>query len=381
MSTSLSIYIHFPFCISKCRYCDFYSEVQNADTIDTYIKALTAEWEEVSKKYKLTGATIQTLYFGGGTPSCLSEDQFYKLYNCLIKTFRFSSHYEWSVECNPDSFTINKAGIYAECGVTRLTFGIQSLNEKELRIMGRPHTAEKAIETLYSSCLNRFESIGADLIYGLPGQSLLSYENSLNCVLGSPYVKHLSLYELTINDHTPFGRHQNLLQLPDDDTVASMWEKSTAICKRHGFEHYEVSNYALPGYHSRHNEMYWNHQNYIGLGPSAHSYIHPERWSNFADIKTYIAKCLERKSCKDYSEMLDGAKLAHEMIFLGLRRSIGLNEEDLRIRTGEILTDNGRSEKLENFISAGYLVYEPPWWRPTEKGMLYADAMARDLFE
>ena len=379
-SENLSLYIHFPFCASKCRYCDFYSVPHHANLLDDYLKAIILEWKNISHNKLCTTSKIQTIYFGGGTPSILSPEQFAFLHDELISKLNLSENYEWSIECNPDSYTDEKALIYRNRGVTRLTFGIQSFNNKELSVLGRRHSAEKALNVLNSPLLAHFNSIGLDLMFGIPLQTTESFLNSLSTALSSPYIKHFSLYELTLNDHTPFGRHYRKLPLPDDDMICEMTSSSLQKCTNLGFEHYEISNYALPSFHSRHNEIYWDHKNYIGLGASAHSYFHPLRWSNIADISSYIEKTFAGDSTTDFTENIDGVKLANELLFLGLRRRTGINEELYLKRTGTVFYNAITNSKLDEFVNNGFLIHESPWWRPTEKGMLYADAMARELF-
>lgn len=379
-SEPMSLYIHIPFCASKCNYCDFFSDPHNSNLISDYIKAIVLEWDIISKKESCNTHKIKTIYFGGGTPSLLSSEQFSFLYNELISKLDLSDDFEWSIECNPDSFSEEKGYAYLNRGVTRLTFGIQSLDNKELSILGRRHSAEKALETLDLSVLSGFDSIGADLMFGIPIQTIKSFDNSLSSVLSTPYVKHISLYELTINEHTPFGRHYKKLPLPEDDLIGEMAELGLNICRNRGFEHYEISNYALPNFHSRHNDTYWDHRNYIGLGASAHSYLHPKRWSNVADISTYIKKTFSGYSTVDFNEIIDGFKLANELLFLGLRKKSGINEKLYQMQTGSSFYSDITCKKLDSFLEKGLLIYESPWWRPTEKGMWYADAMARELF-
>jgi oxygen-independent coproporphyrinogen-3 oxidase len=324
---------------------------------------------------------IQTIYFGGGTPSLLSPRQFTSLCSKLKNSLDLADNLEWTVECNPDSFSGEKAENFLKQGVNRLSFGIQSLNNRELKVLGRRHTAEKSRDVLTTSSLSGFQSIGADLMFGIPLQTKQSFERSLMEVLSSPYIKHLSLYELTINENTPFGRHQRKLPLPDDDLVGEMAELSLETARSRGFEQYEVSNYSLPSFRSRHNEAYWDHQDYIGLGASAHSYIHPLRWSNISDTSAYIDNCFSGKATCDFSETIDGVKLAHEILFLGLRRQSGINEELFKQKTGKPFYSSERKTKLDLFLKEGFLIHEYPWWRPTDKGMLFADTLARDLID
>jgi oxygen-independent coproporphyrinogen-3 oxidase len=381
--TSRSIYIHIPFCLRKCRYCDFYSVPDcnnSAGFIDRYINAIIKEWGFYEDSRMLDGACIDTLYIGGGTPSILGVDVWKRLDDMLFARIDKAGIKEWSVECNPESFTIEKARAYADSGVTRLTFGVQSLNPKELSLCGRAHSAEKALEVLSDGCLPKlFKSIGVDIIYGLPKQTANTLNATLSSLLSIPTIKHLSAYELTIAENTPFGRHSKILPLPSDETIVEMYELINKHCVERGMNHYEISNHALPGFESTHNKAYWSHKPYIGLGTSAHSYIHPKRWSNIADVERYISLVSTNKPARDFEETLSPAELSTEIIFLGLRNADGINEDDFANRTGFDLCADGRGERLQRYVEQGFINKSDKKWIPTSKGMLFADMMAREL--
>jgi oxygen-independent coproporphyrinogen-3 oxidase len=225
--SSFSLYIHIPFCASKCRYCDFYSDPKLKNLIDNYLKAVVLEWYQIQKNLS-PHYQIETIYFGGGTPSILSTDQFAFLVKELIEKTNRSLQCEWTLECNPDSFSEEKAHAFSDAGVTRLSFGIQSLDNKELQMLGRIHNAQTALQVLHSPALALFQSINADLMYGIPLQTIDSFTESLLTLIRLPHIKHLSLYELTINDDTPFGRHYRKLPLPDDVWISTMFFISVA---------------------------------------------------------------------------------------------------------------------------------------------------------
>ncbi len=290
MSNTISLYIHFPFCVQKCRYCDFYSVSDTSDYIDSYIDALKKEWDLVTAKYHLEDTAIQTIYCGGGTPSLLSIEQWQLFTSQVIHPFPVAGGAEWTIECNPDSFTKQKGEAWLESGVNRITIGVQSLNKRELTALGRVHTAEDAMEVLSNPVLKQFTSVGIDVMYGIPGQDLDSLANTLRQILAYDIIAHLSAYELTIEESTPFGRHRRLLPLPSEDTILEMTQLILFESRKHGFEQYEVSNYSKPGFECKHNLAYWDHTPYIGLGTSAHSYINRQRYSNIKDVETYIQK-------------------------------------------------------------------------------------------
>jgi oxygen-independent coproporphyrinogen-3 oxidase len=380
-----SLYIHIPFCVSKCRYCDFYSvAVDDAYLVNRYIDALVDEWVFYENGGILGDSTaINTIYIGGGTPSVLSVDMWGRLEDKLFSRIDKSAIKEWSVECNPESFSIEKARMYANSGVTRLTFGVQSLNARELSICGRAHSAERALEVLGDRRLSElFDSIGVDIIYALPGQTVNILDETLTSILSIPQVKHLSAYELTIAEGTPFGRHEKMLKLPDDGSSAEMYNVIGRRCAERGMRQYEVSNYALPGFESIHNKAYWSREPYIGLGASAHSYIHPKRWGNVSDIGRYISTVSAISADNrpiGFEEVLGPAEVSSEIIFLGLRNDAGLDEDDFAASVGIGLCEGGRLELMQKYVNRGLLKKAGRKWIPTSKGMLFADMMSREL--
>jgi oxygen-independent coproporphyrinogen-3 oxidase len=324
--------------------------------------------------------TVYTIYIGGGTPSILDIQMWKKLDEALFSKINMSDVKEWSLECNPESFSIEKGEMYADTGVTRLTFGVQSLNRRELSICGRAHSADRALETLNDSGLDGlFNSIGVDLIYSLPGQTPETLDNTLSKVFSVPIIKHLSAYELTIAQDTTFGRHSKRLPVPSEELSVQMYELIGKRCNRRGMRQYEISNYAMPGYESLHNKAYWSHKPYIGLGASAHSYIHPKRWSNAADAESYISKIFDGRSAVNFEETLGPLEIAAEMIFLGLRSEGGINEKEFAAHTGIEFYADGREKMLDEYSSSGFLEKRDGIWIPSPKGMLFADMMARGL--
>ena len=375
----LSLYLHIPFCAKKCRYCDFYSVPYDASLAENYLIALSKEID-LYKKYLIDNATIiQTVFIGGGTPSVLSPAELRKLCALLRGSFSFTSNYEWTVECNPESFTKDKALVFLDAGVTRLTFGFQSLDDRELSFLGRIHTADRCRQVLGDPLLAKFSSIGVDLMYGLPGQTADSPDKSLTPVLDSHYVKHISAYELTIADRTPFGRRRSMLPLPSDETMSAMTGRLWDLLAAHGFTQYEVSNFAKAGHECRHNKAYWNHEPYLGLGCAAHSFLPPERSANVRDVNRYGAMVNAGRFPREFTETIDAEKLGMEMVFLGLRRVQGINEVVFKEKCGIPFADFTKKEKIAELVNRGLLFYDKPFWKPTRKGLLMADAIAREI--
>jgi oxygen-independent coproporphyrinogen III oxidase len=376
---SLSVYIHVPFCMRKCNYCDFYSELLKQSVADDYIDALCIEWTILKEKYHLENIPVKTLYVGGGTPSLLTLGQWNKLIEKLVKQFHFVPDYEWSIECNPDSFSPETAAFWLDSGVTRLSIGIQSLDDNELRLLGRVHTSGQAIDLLNNPVLLKFASTGADLMYGIPGQTPASLGMSIDKTLSALSLRHLSVYELTINLHSDFGKRRATLPLPSEEATIAMTEIVLEKTHGRGFEQYEISNFSIPGHHCKHNEAYWQHTPYIGLGPAAHSYLPPCRFSNCSSIVDYGKALGAGKLPTNFSETIDAASLSREMVFLGLRTNQGIDETKFRLMTGVDFASTKRLPTLETFVCNGMIEHKPPFWSLTRKGMLFADAIARDL--
>jgi oxygen-independent coproporphyrinogen-3 oxidase len=384
-----SLYIHIPFCAKRCGYCDFYSlpvgldrsRNSNNDSpsinsrrdtpadsiINRYADALIKEWNICETAGMLDGRDIDTIHIGGGTPSLLGIDVWEKLDRELFSRIDMAGVKEWSVECNPESFNMDKARAYSKSGVTRLTFGIQSLNDRELSLCGRIHDSARALTVISDTRLPAlFDSIGVDIIYGLPDQTTNTLNGTLASILSIPHIKHLSAYELTIATGTPFYQHEKTLPLPSDDTVAEMYDFIGKRCVERGMRQYEVSNYAFAGHESAHNRAYWSRKPYIGLGASAHSYIHPKRWGNVCDADKYISSLSSGDRPTDFEEVLTDRESTVEKVFLGLRNIEGIDRGDL-------------GNRLREYVDAGYLIDSGDRLIPTSKGMLFADMIAREI--
>lgn len=373
------LYIHLPFCQTRCAYCDFYSTVATDDrAVYRYIDALAHEWRMRSSVVPDDG--IATVFIGGGTPSLLSVEQWNYLQKKLFSLLPLQKDVEWSVECNPGSFTDEKADAFALSGVTRLTFGVQTLNDRERRLLKRQSASAHVRRVLSLASLRQFSSVGVDLMYGIPGQTLNSFRATLDEVFTCAAVQHLSAYELAIAQATPFGRHKRLLPLPSDEVTLEMTKYLFAATAEHGFNQYEISNFAKAGHICRHNRGYWEHIPYIGLGASAHSYYTGVRSWNVSDRITYCALIERGESPTEMDEAVDSRTLAQEMLFLGLRQNRGLNGAVFKEKTGMEFDDWADRTLLKRFVDDGYLFYNAPWWQPTERGLLCADYLARELF-
>ncbi len=375
-----TLYLHIPFCAAKCRYCDFYSVRYDAEAAVSYLGAIEKEIDLCRENGSIDDRVeLETVFFGGGTPSTLSAAELTALCRVIRDSFTLAPGYEWTVECNPESFTPDKAAALREGGVTRLTFGFQSLNDRELRMLGRIHSADRCHILLVDESLTPFTSIGVDLMYGLPGQSFEALAETLDVIFTSSRVMHLSAYELTIAEETPFGRHHRLLSLPVEKEMSRMTEGLWRLLKTNGFEQYEVSNFAKEGHRCRHNEAYWDHRPWLGLGCAAHSYLDGQRFANIADLGSYLAMVADRRLPRDFIEEIDVPKQATEMVLLGLRRVKGIDTTTFLEKCGLSFEEFVNTKKMAEFIEEELLTFEPPFLRPTMRGLLVADAMAAAL--
>ena len=309
------IYVHIPFCHSKFAYCDFYSKV-GVNQLDAYIDAVAKEY--ASRYFELGLHPITTLYFGGGTPSILSPEQFHR----LAGIFKEISPDEFTIEVNPEDVDAERLAAWTGCGVNRISMGVQSLVDAELRAVGRRHSAEKAIEAIATMRQAGISNISCDLIYGLPGQTVDSWTYSIEKMLDI-HPSHLSAYCLTVEPHTVLGvkmRKGEFVET-DDDTIARFYEILCKKARASGYRHYEISNFAIPGMHSRHNRAYWDGTPYLGLGPGAHS-LDADGLRRYvaSDTKRYVAnpaQCLHADSETETEKVND-------IIFTALRTSDGL---------------------------------------------------------
>jgi oxygen-independent coproporphyrinogen-3 oxidase len=370
-----SVYIHIPYCERKCIYCDFYS-VEQQSSIDRFLEALTAEIIQTAPLVK--GRSCETIYFGGGTPSLLIPAQLEKILDTLTGLYSISSDPEITLEANPGTLTKENLNGYRKLGINRISLGIQSFHQDELQFLGRIHTVEQALESVGLARKSGFENISIDLMMSMPGQTIQKLEYSLERgVALEP--QHISVYSLTIEKGTPLHRKVEtgeILPLPPDQD-ADLYEFSMEFLGKHGFEHYEVSNYARPGFRSRHNSNYWNHTPYCGFGPSAHSFRQNRRWWNIADVNVYCDMLLHGKSAVTGEEILGKEQLLEEAIFLGLRSS-GIDLDHLVNCYGFSMTE--RINVLFNrWIHGGLVVQEEAHLRLTSRGYLVCDEICTEL--
>jgi oxygen-independent coproporphyrinogen-3 oxidase len=377
LSAGIALYIHVPFCSSKCRYCDFYSQPLRSANADAFVDAVIAEWRLRSSLLNIEPSQIATCYLGGGTPSLLSASQIKRI---VLGVFgAIPKNIEFTIECNPDSFSSVLAQQWLECGINRLSVGVQSLQPRELQLMGRRHTAAQARNLLADKILEQFNSVGVDIIYGLPAQSLDALAATLEDVFCARPIHHLSAYELTLSPQTPFGRHQRLLPLPPEKLTIAMHQLVVNRCAAYGLQRYEISNFALAGHHSEHNSSYWFRRPYLGLGPAAHSFWPPLRWNNAADFDSYCYSLAHAGLPSGFCESLALSQLGLEYSMVRLRTAEGVCPDEFRCVCGQAWLNENRFSAVKALCCKGLIVELDGRFKLTEKGLLRADAIAAAL--
>jgi oxygen-independent coproporphyrinogen-3 oxidase len=323
-----ALYIHIPFCQAKCNYCDFNSFAGwTVDLQERYIEALKRE--TLIRKQGLPIKNIKSIFFGGGTPTCLSGGLLIHLLDFIKESFPLDSDVEITVEANPGTVDIKMLELLIKKGINRISFGLQSFDEKQLKKLGRIHSAEDALESLKLARKVGFTNINFDLMYGLPGQTVKDWEMTLSKVM-ELNLEHISLYQLKIEEGTLFGRQleQGLLKEFDDELALEMYKMTHEYLSGAGYVHYEISNYAKPGYQCRHNQVYWRCQPYLGLGAGAHSFLPPERIENVEDITTYLEMVQKNQFPQAACEKQTPNMAMSEAMFMGLRLLEGVNLKD-----------------------------------------------------
>jgi oxygen-independent coproporphyrinogen-3 oxidase len=366
------LYVHIPFCVSKCHYCSFYS-VTSLSGIPDFLRALFREMETV----RLGWGPMDTVYVGGGSPSVLSRRNLEDLLRKIRENFIVLPDTEITVEVNPGDLDISFLRFLYEIGVNRLNIGIQSFDEAILHFLGRRHSVREALSAVEVSRQAGFDNIGIDLIYAVPGQDLDSWLKTLSQGLAlSP--EHLSCYELTLEAGTPLDRRVQSggLKLPDEELKYDFFVKTAEVIEDRGYVHYEVSNFARSmGLASRHNQKYWDHTPYLGLGPGAHSFAGNQRWWNFRSLDRYAAELATSRLPVEERELLTLDQLGLEALFLGLRKKTGIHLRDFAARYGWDLAAERRA-LLDQFQREGLISIQDGFLRPTRAGLALADRLS-----
>lgn len=370
------LYVHIPFCETKCIYCDFYS----IESFRDYDRFLSALHSEIALRGRLRPGALRfhSIFIGGGTPSLLTDVQLGGIIEALHARFEFDPHIEVTVECNPGTVTVEKLRGYRAAGVNRLSFGVQSFHADDLQFLSRIHSAAEAEDAVAMSFAAGIKNVNVDLMFSLPGQTPERWMQNLERAraLGTT---HLSCYSLTVEQGTPLARmvERGMVGTPPEESDAVLFELTMETLAGWGFRQYEVSNYALPGYESRHNLTYWRHEDYLGFGPSAHSTMHGRRWWNARSLDKYLSLVESHTLPESGGEQLDPDTLRSEYIFLRLR-SEGILLPDFKHRFGSDLHADNRAF-IDRCIAENILHLEDGRLSLTRKGLLVCDEICAEL--
>lgn len=375
MDTSLGAYVHVPFCRSRCAYCDFYSTLERGRMGD-YVEALQRE----IRMSPWQGRSLDTLYFGGGTPSLLAPEDLGRILQALDQRYGLEGDAEITLEANPGTVDRQSLKALRRLGVNRLSLGVQSFDARSLILLGRGHTAEEAIRAWEAGRAAGFTNMGLDLIYGLPGQDRKSWIRDLERAFHlAP--EHLSLYMLSIEEGTPMGRAlaSGRMDAPDEGCVADLLRFTLAFTEKAGYPWYEVSNFARqPDCQSRHNRRYWEGRPWLGLGPGAHGYLPPVRWANACDLDAYLDGTKKGFVPREMEETLDREAMGTEALYLGFRTRRGVEVAAFDRLTGRSFVETC-GDLVSRYGHQGFLCLEGGYCRLTEEGMVFLDAITADF--
>lgn len=333
----LELYFHIPFCVRKCLYCDFLSAAHDKTVQDAYMEALLKE--VVGRAEECAEYEVQTIFIGGGTPSVVDAAWIERLLKTVRKHFVMAQGAEISMEVNPGTVDLDELLQYRRAGVNRLSIGLQSANDEELKMLGRIHTFNQFLDTYKWTGEAGFDNCNVDIMAALPGQTMESYRETLEKVLSlNPPPKHISAYSLIVEEGTPFAElnEQKKLCLPEEETEREMYWDTHKILLEAGYEHYEISNYAMPGYACRHNVGYWKRRDYLGFGIGAASLLENRRFSNESELEKYIEEPLK---CREEAVSLTAKEQMEEFMFLGLRMRNGIGVKEFEEEFGETLRE------------------------------------------
>lgn len=377
MKKDLGLYLHIPFCVQKCGYCDFLSAEGSREEKENYVQALEQEIRSYGDFAK--GYRVSTVFIGGGTPSCLEEGQTERIMKAVRDTFEIERMPEISMEVNPGTVNAGKLQTYKSCGINRLSMGLQSVRNSNLKLLGRIHTFEEFLESFYLAREAGFQNINVDLISSLPGQTKESWTEELETTAKlSP--EHISVYQLILEEGTPFyeeyAAHPE--RLPDEEVSRAIYETTEEVLGNYGFHQYEISNYAKEGRECCHNLKYWERGDYLGLGLGAASMVRNIRMSNTGDMKTYLEKCREPKTMRTDVQFLEEPQQIEEFMFLGLRKTRGISKKEFRRVFGRDI-ELVYEKALEKLLSGGMLLEKKDRLYLSKEGVLLSNAVLSEF--
>ncbi|NLY10631.1 MAG: oxygen-independent coproporphyrinogen III oxidase [Firmicutes bacterium] len=380
------VYVHIPFCESKCPYCDFYSITNGARFYNKYLDSLFKEFDYYLNASKNQEPIFSTLFIGGGTPTVLSAEQLYRLINGLLSNGDFQNNVEITVEVNPKTLTDEKVAALKEAGVNRISLGVQAFQDRILKRIGRLHTVSDVFQSVKILRKYQLQNFSFDLIFGLPKQSEQDWSDSLQQAV-SLNPTHLSCYSLIIEEDTPFGllKNQGKLVLPDEDSEYRMFVTTQEYLASNGYQHYEISNFAKEGYQCKHNLIYWKNKSYLGLGSGAYGYWEGVRYGNIEYIERYIESIsLHGKPEYGYQEKLDVKTQMDETIMMGLRLISGISVAEFKERFNRDFRDVYR-DSIEQMQQRGLVAFEQGCLKLTKDGIalgnLVFSAFLRDSLD
>ena len=372
----MELYIHVPFCIKKCAYCDFLSAPAGEEERQRYVETMIKEIQGYRKKYQ--EYCVTTIFVGGGTPSVLSGEQIKEVFNALRASFVIDAQAEITIEVNPGTVTEEKVEAWMQAGVNRISIGLQSVNDEELQMLGRMHTYKDFLNTYHLLRDKGFNNLNIDLISAIPGQTLESWKKTLSTV-AELEPEHISAYSLIVEEGTPFytiygeggadGNLESMVQpLPDEETERFIYEETETILQKYGYDRYEISNYAKPGYACRHNEGYWRRVNYLGVGLGASSLIENQRFRNFSTYDVYMDAIQNQKLFHEEVESLSVTDEMEEFIFLGLRMMSGISREVFQKKFGKKI-ETVYEKQIQQLKKDGLIEFVENRIRLTKRGI------------
>lgn len=384
----LGIYVHFPFCVRKCQYCDFLSGPASLRTMEAYTKGVVEEIKMTAERHGRLQVT--SVFLGGGTPSIVPSECITEVMEALYQYFQVAENAEITIECNPGTVTGEKLAAYKKAGINRISFGLQSANEEELQLLGRIHSFDTFLDSYQMAREAGFSNINIDLMSALPGQTMESWQNTLKQVAGLQ-PEHISAYSLIVEPGTPFyeqyGEREDLL--PDEETDRAMYAWTKSFLEQRGYHRYEISNYAKGGYESRHNNYYWTGIDYIGFGVGAASCFQGVRSENVREVQYYI-QTLELtgtvlEDLKTHVQKLSTREQQEEFAFLGLRRMEGISEDAFEKRFGvsfasvygDVTERLVRLELLQRREQAGMGM----WYSLTDRGVDISNTVLAEFLQ
>lgn len=364
VASMAGIYIHIPFCKSRCRYCDFFSTTQ-LEKREAYVQAVIQEWQ--SHQPKWSQQEIRTIYLGGGTPSLIPIESLRLLLHSILSSIDTTSIQEITLEANPGDITPQSIQAWRAMGINRLSMGVQSFNDSLLQLVGRRHSAEQAIQAVQTAQAEGITNLSIDLMYALPGQTIADWQADIDQALALQ-VPHISSYGLIYEEGTPLTQwlEQGKITAIDEDNEMQMYDYLVEQLTQHGYEHYEVSNFALPGQYSQHNSSYWNDTHYLGLGAGAHSYDGTMRWWNIDNLDQYIAQAMSHQLTPEH-ETITPQERHTEQVMLGLRTSKGVPCAAVNM------------DKVQAYLSEGYLKQQGDHIMATTQGFHILNRIIEDL--